>query len=63
MWLGEYLVKSWILDVKQRSHGFPQQNSTIFKSKIVQKTFGIANMYKLDKNVLTRLNWSLTWPD
>ena len=34
---------------------FPQ-SSNIFKSKIVQETFGIANMYKLDKNVLTRLN-------
>ena len=34
---------------------FPQ-SSNIFKSKIVQETFDIANMYKLDKNVLTRLN-------
>ena len=34
---------------------FPQ-SSNIFKLKIVQETFGIANMYKLDKNVLTRLN-------
>ena len=34
---------------------FPQ-SSNIFKSKIVKETSGIANMYKLDKNVLTRLN-------
>jgi hypothetical protein len=34
---------------------FPQ-SSNILKSKIVQETIRIANMYKLDKNVLTRLN-------